>query len=140
MLKYAFVVAVALGLGTGAVLAMDRTKAPEGAEVYFIEPANGATVSNPVTVKFGLKGMGVAPAGVEKENTGHHHLLIDQKLEDYNAPIPADDTHVHFGGGQTEATITLPAGQHTLQLLVADHNHIPHDKPIESEVITITVK
>lgn len=140
MLKYAFVVAVALGLGTGMAFADDRTKAPEGAKVYFIEPTNGATVSNPVTIKFGLAGMGVAPAGVEKEKTGHHHLLIDQKLEDYNAPIPADDAHKHFGGGQTEATITLSPGKHTLQLLLADHNHIPHDKPIESEVITVTVK
>ena len=141
MFKLAFVSTVALGLGAGAVLAdSHKTMAPEGAKVYFIEPANGATVSNPVTIKFGLSGMGVAPAGTEKKKTGHHHVLINQKLEDYNAPIPADDKHKHFGGGQTETTVTLPAGKNTLQLLIGDLNHIPHDKPIQSEVITITVK
>jgi hypothetical protein len=117
-----------------------RTKAPEGAAVYFITPTNGAAVSSPLTVSFGLKGLGVAPAGTEKASTGHHHLLIDQKLEDYDAAIPADDTHKHFGGGQTETSIELTPGQHTLQLVVGDLNHIPHDPPIESETITITVK
>lgn len=141
MLRMAFVSALAVGLGAGTALAQsDRTKAPEGAKVYFIEPADGATVSGPVTVKFGLAGMGVAPAGTEKENTGHHHLLVNQKLEDYNAPIPADKTHVHFGGGQTEATVKLDPGTYKLQLVLGDQNHIPHDKPVESEVITITVK
>ena len=117
-----------------------RTKAPTGAEVYFISPADGATVSSPVTVKFGLRNLGVAPAGIEKEKTGHHHLLINQKLENYAEPIPADDKHKHFGGGQTEATVELPSGTHTLQLVIGDHNHIPHDPPIESAVITVTVK
>ncbi len=117
-----------------------RTPAPKGGEVYIIMPSNGATVSNPVTVQFGLKGMGVAPAGVEKDNTGHHHLLIDQKLEDYNSAIPADDNHKHFGGGQTETTVTLTPGKHTLQLVVGDHNHVPHMPPVESKQIMITVK
>lgn len=117
-----------------------RTPAPEGAKVYFISPSNGAEVSSPVNVKFGLSGMGVAPAGVEKKHTGHHHLLINQKLESYEDGIPSDDTHKHFGGGQTETSIELPPGTHTLQLLVGDHNHVPHNPPIESEVITITVK
>lgn len=131
----------ALGLLAGPALADDhKTTAPEGASVYFITPADGATVSSPVSVKFGLKGMGVAPAGVEKAKTGHHHLLINQKLEDYDNPIPADEKHKHFGGGQTETSIELKPGKHTLQLLVGDHNHIPHTKPVESKVITVTVK
>lgn len=123
---------------TGAAIA--QTASPEGAEVYFIEPNDGAEVSSPVTVRFGLSGMGVAPAGVEKAKTGHHHLLIDTKLEDYTAPVPADDNHKHFGGGQTETKVELAPGTHTLQLLLGDHNHIPHSPPVESEVITITVK
>ena len=130
--------ALALLIMTGSAIA--QTAAPEGAKVYFIEPADGAVVSGPVTVRFGLSGMGVAPAGVEKAKTGHHHLLIDTKLEDYTAPVPADDNHKHFGGGQTETTIELAPGKHTLQLLLGDHNHIPHVSPVESEVITITVK
>jgi len=130
--------ALALVIMTGSGIA--QTAAPEGAKVYFIEPADGAVVSGPVTVRFGLSGMGVAPAGVEKAKTGHHHLLIDTKLEDYTAPVPADDNHKHFGGGQTETTIELAPGKHTLQLLLGDHNHIPHKSPVKSEVITITVK
>lgn len=117
-----------------------RTKSPANAKVYFISPQNGATVSSPVTVKFGLSGMGVAPAGTEKAKTGHHHLLIDQKLADYNAAIPSDKTHRHFGGGQTETTVELSPGQHRLQLILGDHNHIPHKPPVQSQVITITVK
>lgn len=121
----------------------DRTPAPEGAEVYFITPEEGATVSSPVTVQFGLKGMGIAPAGVAHDKTGHHHLLIDTGLpegEDLDYAIPADDNHVHFGGGQTETTIELAPGTHTLQLLLGDANHIPHDPPVASEQITITVE
>ena len=141
MRSHVFAAFAAFGLMSGVALADGhKTAAPEGAEVYIISPEDGATVSNPVTVKFGLKGMGVAPAGVEKAKTGHHHLLIDMKLKDYNDPIPADDNHKHFGGGQTEATITLSPGKHTLQLLLADHNHVPHTKPVESKVITVTVK
>ncbi len=117
------------------------SKAPEGATVYFIEPANGATVSSPVTVKFGLSGMGVAPAGTDKENTGHHHILIDvEQLPDMTKPLPASDHIKHFGGGQTETILTLEPGEHTLQLLLGNHLHIPHDKPVMSEKITITVK
>lgn len=117
-----------------------RTPAPEGAAVYFIEPADGATVSSPVTIKFGLKGMGVAPAGTQKENTGHHHLLIDTELEDLDSAIPSDDNHKHFGGGQTEASLELAPGKHTLQLVLADHAHVPHATPVMSEMITITVE
>ena len=120
-----------------------ETPAPPGAAVYFVSPQNGDTVSSPVTVVFGLKGMGVAPAGTEKENTGHHHLLIDAPTpagEALNEPLPADDNHVHFGGGQTETTIELAPGTHTLQLVVGDWSHIPHNPPVMSEKITITVK
>lgn len=108
--------------------------------VYIIEPANGATVSNPVTVKFGLKNFGVAPAGIDMENTGHHHLLIDTSLPDLGKPIAKDANHLHFGGGQTETELTLAPGQHTLQLLLGNGMHIPHAKPLKSDVITITVK
>ena len=125
----------------GAALAADRTPAPPGAAVYFITPADGETLADPVTVRFGLKGMGIAPAGIDKPNTGHHHLLIDTPdLPPLDEPIPADDHHKHFGGGQTETTLDLPPGTHTLQLLLADQNHISFDPPIVSEKITITVK
>ena len=122
-------------------IAADRTPSPPGAAVYIISPADGATVSSPVTVQFGLKGMGVAPAGIEKDKTGHHHLLIDvAELPPLDEPIPADDSHKHFGGGQTEVTLALPPGSHTLQLLLGDQNHIPHEPPVLSEKITITVQ
>lgn len=109
--------------------------------VYIISPADGEAVSSPVTVKFGLRGMGVAPAGVAKANTGHHHLLIDvAELPDLSKPVPADANHRHFGGGQTETTIELAPGQHTLQLLMGDQYHIPHKPPVFSEKITVTVE
>ncbi|MEM8628398.1 MAG: DUF4399 domain-containing protein [Pseudomonadota bacterium] len=125
-----------------------ETPAPAGASVYFIGLEDGATVSSPVTVRFGLSGMGVAPAGIEKAKTGHHHLFINRPdlgegedgADELDNSLPADENHVHFGGGQTEAKIELPAGTHTLQLVLADHNHIPHATPVKSERITITVK
>jgi len=120
-----------------------ETPAPEGARVYFISPEDGATTSSPVNVVFGLQGMGVAPAGVAKEMTGHHHLLVDTPMlegEELDYSIPADEHHVHFGGGQTETHIELAPGTHTLQLLLGDENHIPHNPPIVSDVITITVE
>lgn len=117
-----------------------RQPAPNGAKVYFIEPKDGATITGPVVVKFGLAGMGVAPAGVDKAGTGHHHVLVDTKLADPMAAIPADDKHRHFGAGQTETTLTLAPGKHTLQLLVGDYQHIPHNPAIMSEVITVTVE
>lgn len=120
---------------------MPCTPAPEGAKVYFIEPANGATVDKTFTVKFGLKGMGVAPAGVDAPATGHHHLLIDLDQEPaMNMPLPMTDNLKHFGKGQTETEVTLPPGKHTLQLLVGDKNHVPLDPPVISEKITVTVK
>ena len=132
--------AAVLAFATAAVADGHRTAAPDGASAYIISPTDGAEVSSPVTVTFGLKGMGVAPAGTEKAKTGHHHLIIDTKLEDYDNAIPADDNHKHFGGGQTETSIDLPPGKHTLQIILGDHNHIPHKPVIESKVITITVK
>ena len=117
------------------------TPAPDGAKVYFISPADGDTVTSPVTVRFGLAGMGVAPAGTAKENTGHHHLLINaEKLPPLDRPVPSDDKHKHFGGGQTETTVELTPGKHTLQLLLGDMNHIPHEPAVVSEKITIEVK
>lgn len=114
--------------------------APEGAKVYIISPANGATVTSPVTVLFGLSNMGVAPAGVEHANTGHHHLLIDvDTLPPLDQPVPNDNQHRHFGGGQTETRLELPPGKHTLQLILGDQHHLPHTPPVVSEKITITV-
>ncbi|MGI9409641.1 MAG: DUF4399 domain-containing protein [Hyphomicrobiaceae bacterium] len=133
--------------GFGLAQAGD-TPAPAGAKVYFINLKDGETVTSPFQVQFGLAGMGVAPAGVEKENTGHHHLLIDRPAlgkgpdgkEEFEANLPADDNHKHFGKGQTETTLKLSPGKHTLQLVLGDMNHIPHKQPIVSPVITITVK
>ena len=132
--------ALALGLTAIAVAQVKRTPSPAGAELYFIAPQDGATVKSPVTIKFGLKGMGVAPAGTAMENTGHHHLLIDTDLSPLDAPIPADANHVHFGKGQTETSIELKPGKHTLQLLLGDQSHVPHDPAVVSKKITITVK
>ena len=118
-----------------------RTKSPAGAKAYIISPKNGDTVSSPFTVQFGLKGMGVAPAGVNHADTGHHHLLIDvTEMPSLTTPLPANDHIKHFGGGQTETELTLPPGTHTLQLIVGDYLHIPLDPPVTSEKITITVK
>ncbi|MEM9625929.1 MAG: DUF4399 domain-containing protein [Pseudomonadota bacterium] len=124
----------------GAAMAQDLTPSPDGASVYIISPADGNAVGSPLTVVFGLSGMGVAPAGTETENTGHHHLLINTDLPPLDEPIPADENHVHFGGGQTQVQIELPPGEHTLQLLLGDLNHIPHDPPIMSDPITVTVE
>ena len=119
---------------------LPRSPAPAGVELYFIAPQDGAKVANPVTVRFGLKGMGVAPAGIAMAGTGHHHLLIDATVPPSDRPIPADDRHVHFGKGQTEAVLTLTPGRHRLQLLLGDHLHLPHNPPVISAPITITVE
>src|ERR1700722_1851143 len=110
-----FLLAAFVAMGTSLVAA--QTPSPAGAKVYIINLKDGAEVTSPFLVQFGLSGMGVAPAGVEKPNTGHHHLLIDTTLtpEQAKEPIPADDRHLHFGGGQTETMLTLPKGTHTLQ-------------------------
>ena len=117
------------------------SKSPPDATLYIIEPIDGATVSKTFKVIFGLSGMGVAPAGTNIENTGHHHILIDMdKLPDLTKPLPATDQIRHFGGGQTETVLTLSPGEHTLQIILGNYVHIPHDKPVISEKITITVK
>ena len=134
--------AALLLLLAGAALAdgPPRTKAPEGVTLYILSPHPGETVSSPVTVRFGLSGMGVAPAGVVNPKTGHHHLIIDAPLPDPAKPVPADAHHRHFGGGQTQVAIELSPGEHTLQLMLGDHLHIPFAPPIVSEPIEIRVE
>lgn len=117
-----------------------KTKAPKGAKAYIISPKNGAKLKSPVKVVFGLSGMGIAPAGVNSPATGHHHLIIDGNLPDADKPIPANETYKHFGKGQTETEVTLKPGQHTLQIVLGDHIHMPHEPMINSEKITITVE
>ncbi|HJO09935.1 MAG TPA: DUF4399 domain-containing protein [Verrucomicrobiota bacterium] len=120
---------------------LEKRKSPKGARAYIITPKDGKTVNKKFTVRFGLKGMGVAPAGIDKENTGHHHLLIDvDKLPGLDLPLAASDNIRHFGGGQTQVTLELPTGKHTLQLVLGDWIHLAHSPPVVSEKITITVK
>jgi hypothetical protein len=116
-----------------------RHPSPPGAKVYFVYPKDGDYVKPKFVVRFGLINMGVAPAGVSKPNTGHHHLVIDTELPPFDQPIPNDPNHLHFGAGQTEAQVTLPLGVHRLQLLLGDENHVPHDPPVFSNVIKVTV-
>lgn len=121
--------------------AIAATPATPGAVLYIISPADGETVSNPVRVLFGLSGMGVAPAGVDKANTGHHHLLIDvTQMPKLDQPLPADDNHRHFGAGQTEVDLNLSKGTHSLQLILGDKDHIPFSPPLMSDPISITVE
>ena len=125
-----------------------QTAAPPEAQVYFANHEDGASVTSPVTLVFGLSGMGVAPAGTEKDNTGHHHLLLNRPpfgqgedgADELMNGLPADENHMHFGGGQTEVTLDLPPGTHTLQLVLGDMGHVPHNPAVVSEVITITVE
>jgi len=131
---------IVLMIGAPATV-LGETAAPPNASVYIISPKDGDTVTNPFKVQFGLSGMGVAPAGVDKPNTGHHHLLIDvNEPLDSSEPIPQDKVHLHFGAGQTETDIELLPGKHTLQLVLGDWSHIPFTPPIVSAVITVTVK
>ena len=147
---------VVLGCGATAALAQDhshggneaaapgagqgRTAAAKGAEVYFHYPIDGIRVPQRFTAQFGLRGLGIAPAGVVKALTGHHHLLIDVAKIDVNEPIPSDYNHIHLGNGQTEVVLTLTPGTHTLQLLMGDHAHVPHVPPVMSKKITIYVR
>lgn len=141
----ALAICVALAAASGLA---QETPSSEGASVYFVGLADGAVVTSPVTVVFGLSGMGVAPAEVEVSMTGHHHLLLNRPAfgegefgaEELVLSIPKDDNHIHFGGGQTQAVLDLPPGRHTLQLVLGDHGHVPHVPPVVSEVITITVQ
>lgn len=137
--------ALALTLAPMPVLAqgaeLPATAAPDGAKAYIISPTDGATLRSPVTVRFGLSGMGVAPAGVAKEHTGHHHLLVDvDTLPAAGLPIPNDAQHRHFGGGQTETVLELAPGTHTLQLELGDANHVPFVPAVTSPRITIHVE
>lgn len=132
--------ALALCAAAAAAAELPRQPAPENAAVYFISPADGAVVSSPVAVRFGLRGMGVAPAGLDHPNTGHHHLLLDAPEVDMGQPLPKTEQIRHFGGGQTEASLELAPGAHTLQLLLGDYLHIPHDPPVASATITVTVE
>lgn len=139
-MRAAFAVA-AIALLATAASAQERTPSPAGAEVYIVSPKDGATVKSPVTVVFGLKGMGVAPAGVKFEATGHHHLLIDTDVPaDMSAPLPTTDHVKHYGKGQTETAVELTPGKHTLQLVLGDENHTPHNPPVVSKKITINVR
>jgi hypothetical protein len=140
MRAFSVVATLLLVLAGVTVEAEERTPAPPDAKVYFIEPRDGALISGPVTVRFGLVGMGVAPAGVQFPNTGHHHLLVDVELPPAGQPIPADDRHIHFGKGQTETVLQLEPGRHTLQLVLGDHQHRLHEPPVVSAKVTITVK
>ncbi|MDA0942483.1 MAG: DUF4399 domain-containing protein [Proteobacteria bacterium] len=120
--------------------AVEKSIASDDAELYIISPTDGEVVSSPVKIVFGLNGMGVAPAGIKYNNTGHHHLLIDvPELPDINLPIPSDEHHKHFGKGQTETVIELEPGEHSLQLILGDHVHVPHDPVVVSKKIKINV-
>lgn len=130
---------LAAGLGAQAAVAGD-TPSPKGAYLYIGWPNDGEVIrSTRFPVWFGLRNMGIAPAGIVKPNTGHHHLLIDTDVPPLDQDIPADKNHLHFGAGQTETTLELPPGQHTLQLIMGDADHVPHDPPVISKRITITV-
>ncbi len=119
---------------------LPRTPAADGASVFFITPVDGETVSNPISIEFGIESMSVARAGDATPDSGHHHLIIDAELPNLSMPIPANDNYIHFGDGSTSTEITLEPGTHTLRLLLGDHLHVPHDPPVTSETITIMVE
>jgi hypothetical protein len=136
---------IILGLAlllAGSFAQAGETPAPADAKVYFINIKDGDTVTSPVLIRFGLSGMGVAPAGTQAPNTGHHHLIIDDTIEGaaLDEAIPMDEHHLHFGKGQTEASVPLPKGKHTLQLILGDWTHIPHKQPVMSDRITVEVE
>lgn len=134
--------AFAMMVSTITLVHAGETPAPDGAKVYFVNLKDGDTVTSPVNIRFGITGMAIAPAGTETPNTGHHHLLIDAAPltgDALNEAIPMDEHHVHYGKGQTEASVTLAPGKHTLQLVLGDWSHIPHKTPVMSERITVDV-
>jgi len=137
MIRTLFLAAMLAGT---PVLAAERTKAPADVHLYIGWPNDGEVVKSPFKVWFGLRGMGVAPKDVRAADTGHHHLLIDTPIPAVDEPIPSDRNHLHFGNGETEAMVTLPPGRHTLQLIMGDYDHVPHDPPIVSKKITVTVR
>jgi hypothetical protein len=119
---------------------LSRTPSAANARAFFITPVDGDVVANPITIEFGIEGMQIVMAGDESPLSGHHHLLVDTDLPDLDQPIPADAQHIHFGKGNVSTTLTLEPGEHTLRLLLGDHRHIPHDPPVVSPAITITVE
>lgn len=138
-----FVLLLSFSLDRAPVLAAvtQLSPAPETAHTYLISPRDGDTVGRDFAVKFGLSGMGIAPAGINKDNTGHHHLLIDvAELPDLTEPLPATEQIRHFGGGQTETQLSLAPGEHSLQLVLGNYSHVPHDHPVVSERVMITVE
>jgi hypothetical protein len=139
--KFGFLALVAVLL-VGAVGVAVATPSTPDAKVFFVGLEDGDTVTSPLMVHFGISGMTIAPAGTVAPGTGHHHLLIDAKLtgDELKQPIPADEHHLHFGKGQTEATVTLSPGKHTLQLVLGDWSHVPHEPPVMSAPITVTVQ
>jgi hypothetical protein len=140
MSKPIHVTAVAERADAGAAQSsLQRTPSPPDAAVYFVYPKKGERIYPSSTIRFGLSNMGVAPAGVNRANTGHHHLLIDVETPPLDKAIPSDLNHLHFGAGQTEKKITLKPGKHTLQLVLGDYQHVPHDPPVASERIEVTV-
>ena len=142
LIRNRWTVALAIGClltAVATIAAAERTAAPEGATLYFISPADGEQVTSPFVVRFGAQGIGVAPAGIDADKTGHHHLIVDAGLPPLDQPIPSSDQYRHFGGGQTETRIELAPGEHTLQLLMGDHRHVPHRPIVASPRITIRV-
>ena len=137
-------IGILVGLAFGVLLAgsvavAQQRPMPENAKVYIIWPSDGQVIRGGFWVRMGLSGAGIAPAGVEKANTGHHHLIVDAELPPLDKEIPNDRNHLHFGLGQTEARLELPPGRHTLQMILADENHVPHQPPLYSKRITVTV-
>ncbi|MDJ0758637.1 MAG: DUF4399 domain-containing protein [Woeseiaceae bacterium] len=124
----------------GTPVALPRSASPEGARVFFITPADGDTVQSPVAIEFGIENMEVAPAGQDTTHSGHHHLIINAELPPLDQPIPADDNYRHFGDGSTSASLELEPGTYMLQMLLGDYLHIPHEPPVYSDPITITVE
>jgi hypothetical protein len=136
---WVLVAALAAVVLAGSPAVAQQSTMPQDAKVYILWPSDGQVIKGAFWVRMGLSGAGIAPAGVQKANTGHHHLIVDADLPPMDQPIPNDHNHLHFGLGQTEARLDLPPGRHTLQLLLGDENHIPHQPPLYSKRITITV-
>jgi hypothetical protein len=141
IMRRAIILAALATVIFGSTAVYAATPAPKDAQEYFIWPSDGTVIhGGKFWVRMGLRNMGVAPKGTNLPNVGHHHLLIDTELPPMTEPIPSDRNHLHFGAGETEARIELPPGKHTLQLLLGDNNHIPHDPPVYSKKITVIVK
>ena len=136
---WVLVAALAAVVLVGSPAVAQQSTMPQDARVYILWPSDGQVIKGAFWVRMGLSGAGIAPAGVQKANTGHHHLIVDAELPPMDQPIPNDHNHLHFGLGQTEARLDLPPGRHTLQLLLGDENHVPHQPPLYSKRITITV-